>query len=124
MKAYVRPMTGWWKRNPYYLWYLLRELSSVFVTLYALMLLWGLWRLTQGEDAFASWAESLGSPLGLAFHAVTFVLVAYHAWTWFKVMPRTMPFVRVAGRRVPDSLFVVGGVCAALAVSGGLLLLS
>jgi fumarate reductase subunit C len=115
-------MTGWWKRNPYYLWYLLRELSSVFVTLYALVLLWGLWRLTQGEAAFEAWRESLGRPLGAAFHAVTLGLVAYHSWTWFKVMPRTMPFVRIAGYRVPDRLFVAGGVCATLLVSAALVL--
>ena len=28
MKAYQRPMAGWWHRNPFYLWYTLREASA------------------------------------------------------------------------------------------------
>ena len=35
MKTYTRPMSGWWRRNPYYRWYMLRELSCLFITLYA-----------------------------------------------------------------------------------------
>ena len=31
MKTYTRPMAGWWRRNPYYGWYKLREASSVFI---------------------------------------------------------------------------------------------
>jgi len=39
MRTYTRPMAGWWRRNPFYLWYMLREASCVFITLYALILL-------------------------------------------------------------------------------------
>ena len=120
MKSYVRPMAGWWKRNPFYLWYMLREASCVFVTLYALILLVGLARLAQGKAAFENWLESLSSPGSIAFHAVAFVLVLYHAWTWFKVMPKTLPFVRLAGRRVPDKAIVATAVAASVICSLGL----
>jgi succinate dehydrogenase subunit C len=115
MKTYRRPMAGWWRRNPYYLWYMLRELSCVLITAYALVLLWGLLRLTQGETAFEDWLENLSRPGAVAFHAVALVLVLYHAWTWFKVMPRTMPFVPV-----PDRAIVAAGVLAASACSAAL----
>jgi fumarate reductase subunit C len=112
MKTYKRPMTGWWRRNPFYLWYMLREASCVVITIYALILLVGLARLAQGEVAFEDWLERLSRPWAIAFHALAFVLVAYHAWTWFKIMPKTLPFVRIGAWRVPDRAIVVSGVAA------------
>jgi fumarate reductase subunit C len=117
MKTYVRPMAGWWRRNPFYLWYMLREASCVFITAYALILLAGLARLTQGAAAFEGWLEILSRPWSIGFHAVMLVLVLYHAWTWFKVMPKTLPFVRLGGRRVPDVLIVSSGLAASVVLS-------
>lgn len=117
MKTYVRPMAGWWRRNPFYLWYMLREASCVFITAYALVLLAGLARLKQGEAAFEDWLGILSSPWSIGFHAVALVLVVYHAWTWFKVMPKTLPFVRLGGRRVPDVLVVASGIAASAVLS-------
>jgi len=52
VKTYVRPMRGWWRRNPYFVRYMIREGSSVFLAIYALILLVGLWRLSQGQAAW------------------------------------------------------------------------
>ena len=112
MKTYRRAMGGWWRRNPFYLWYMLREASCVVITIYALILLVGLARLAQGEVAYEDWLERLAQPWAIAFHAVALVLVAYHAWTWFKIMPKTLPFVRIGGWRVPDRAIVACGVAA------------
>lgn len=112
MKTYVRPMSGWWKRNPYYLWYMLREASCVFITVYALILLWGLRRLSQGEVRFEDWLESLSTPKSLAFHAIALPLVLYHAWTWFKVMPKTMPYTRT-----PNGVIIASGIAASVLCS-------
>jgi fumarate reductase subunit C len=122
MRTYTRPMAGWWRRNPFYLWYMLREASCVFITIYALVLLAGLYRLAQGREAFEGWLESLASPISIAFHAIALVLVLYHAWTWFKVMPRTMPFVRIGTRRVPDGFIVSLAFAASVLLSGALLI--
>jgi len=108
MRTYRRYVSGtWWWRNPYYRWYMLREASCVAITVYALILLVGLARLRQGEVAYEDWLERLSRPWAIAFHAVAFVLVAYHAWTWFKIMPKTLPRLPV-----PDRAIVVAGVAA------------
>lgn len=120
MKTYTRPMAGWWRRNPFYLWYMLREASCVFITLYALVLLWGLARLAQGRAAYEAWLASLSSPGAILFHAVALALVLYHAWTWFKVMPRTMPFVRIGAWRVPDGFIVAFAFASSIVLSGAL----
>ena len=82
-------------RNPYYLWYMLREASCVFVTVYALVLLGRpVPPRCKGRPPMKAWRESLASPLSLAVsRARAGVLSLYHSWTWFKVMPKTLPFV-------------------------------
>ena len=112
-------MAGWWHRNPFYRWYMLRELSCVFITAYALVLLWGLARLWQGRVQFEAWLNALASPGFILFHAITLGLVIYHAWTWFKIMPKTLPRIALS-----DTTVVVSGVSAVIAVSAVLLWLA
>ena len=116
MRVYQRPMAGWWRRNPYYLRYMLREASCVFITAYAFVLLAGLWRLAQGKAPFERWLEGLAHPLPIAFHAAAALLVLYHAWTWFKVMPKTLPRVPV-----PDAAIVAAGLAASAVLSAAML---
>ena len=114
IKTYKRPVDGWWRRNPFYTWYMVREGSSVFVTVYALVLLTGLWRLTQGQEAFDAWRASLASPIALVFHALALWMFIMHTLSWFRVMPKTMPFVRIGGQRVADQTIINAGKIAAV----------
>ncbi|HZM46642.1 MAG TPA: fumarate reductase subunit C [Burkholderiales bacterium] len=117
VKTYVRPMQGWWRRNPYFVRYMIREGSSVFLATYAIILLVGLLRLTQGEAAWDSWRAALTSPWSILFHWLALLTVSYHAWTWWKVAPKTAPDLRVGGRPLPEMLITAGGVLATLATS-------
>lgn len=112
-RTYTRPMGLWWQRLPFYRRYLLREATCAFVIGYALMLLFGLWRLGQGRAAFEAWRAALAAPASLVFHAFALVAITFHAWTWFEVMPKTLPYIRWHGRRVADSTIVRGGLLAA-----------
>ena len=116
MKTYRRPMSGWWRRNRFYRGYMLREASSVFVTAYALVLLAGLFRLWQGAAQLDAWLEAMASPLWIGFHGVTLVFVAYHSWTWFRVMPKTLPRLPLS-----DAGIVAAGVGATVLVTLALL---
>ena len=89
--------------------------AALFITAYALILLAGLTTLAQGRAEFDAWREILGSPGALAFHAITLVLVLYHAWTWFKMMPKAQPFLRVRDWRIPDRAIVVTAAGSAVA---------
>jgi fumarate reductase subunit C len=100
-KTYVRPMTGWWKHNPYFVRYMIREGSAVFITLYALILLVGLLCLSIGPAAYNAWLSAMTSPLLILFHLAAFVMVCYHSYTWFKVMPKTMPDLPIDPGMVP-----------------------
>jgi fumarate reductase subunit C len=120
-KTYRRDMAGWWQRLPYYRRYLLREATCVVVIAYALLLLVGLWRLGQGREAFDAWRAALTSPLALAWHTVVLAGFGFHAWTWFEVMPKTMPFIELGGKRVSDATIIRTGAAAAVLASALLL---
>ena len=117
VKAYVRPMAGWWRRNPYFVRYMIREGSSVFLAIYAVILLVGLYRLTQGEAAWDAWRAALASPVSLVFHWLALLVVSYHAYTWWKVAPKTAPDLRWRNRPLPEPLITGGGLAATIGAS-------
>ena len=116
-KPYVRPMDGWWRRNPFYVRYMLRETSSAFLAAYALVLLWGLWALHAGAAAYESWRAFLHRPAMLLFHLAAVAFVSYHAYTWWKVAPKTMPTLRIGGREVPQEKITLAGWAAWVAAT-------
>ena len=120
-KPYVRPMEGWWKKNPYFVEYMVHESTALFVAAYALTLLVGLVRLSQGEAAWNGWLEAMKSPLAVVFHLALLVAIAYHAFTWFKLFPLTMPPVVVGGKKVAPDVIVRSGFTAAIVCAVGLL---
>jgi fumarate reductase subunit C len=117
VKTYVRPMQGWWRKNPFFVRYMIRESSSVFLAIYALILLVGLLRLSQGEAAYDAWRSALIHPLSILFHWFALLIVTYHAYTWWKVAPKTAPNIRIAGREIPEMLITGGGILATLGAS-------
>ena len=120
-KPYVRPMEGWWKKNPYFVEYMVHESTALFVAAYALTLLVGLVRLSQGEAAWNGWLDAMKSPLAVVFHLALLVAIAYHAFTWFKLFPLTMPPVVVGGKKVAPDVIVRSGFTAAIVCEVGML---
>jgi fumarate reductase subunit C len=99
-RPYVRPMAGWWTRNPFFVRYMVREVTSVGVWAYALVLTMGALRLGQGEAAWNGWLEAMKSPLSLSLHLVLLVCMVVHTYSWFEIMPKTMAPMVINGERV------------------------
>lgn len=115
-RPYVRSMDGWWKRDAYFMRYMAREVTALFVAGYAVVLLVGLVRLGQGRAAYEAWLQALKSPLSLVFHLIVLAVFCYHTWSWFNIMPKTMPILFVGGKRVqPGAITGIGLAAAALA---------
>jgi fumarate reductase subunit C len=109
-------MDGWWLRNAFFKRYMAREVTAFFVALYGLLLLAGLVRLSQGPEAFASWLELLRSGWSIALHLVLLAVFGYHTYSWFEIMPKTMPPVVVGGRKLaPETITRTGVAVAAVA---------
>jgi fumarate reductase subunit C len=117
-------MGSWWRRLPFYRRYMVREATCIAVIAYALVLLVGLLRLAQGREAFDAWRAALATPASLLAHGVLLAAFVFHAWTWFEVMPKTLPILRVGGKRVADATIVRSGAAAAVIASVLLLALA
>ena len=114
-------MCGWWKKNPYYVEYMIHEGTALAVAAYALTLLLGLVRLGQGEAAWNGWLEAMKSPLSVVCHVALLIAIAYHAFTWFKLFPLTMPPIVINGKRVEPCVVVGSGWAAAIVAALALL---
>lgn len=115
-RPYMRPMQGWWKKNPFFVEYMVHEGTAFFVAAYAIILLVGLVRLAQGEAAWNGWLAALKSPMSILLHLALLAAMLYHTWSWFKIMPRTLPPILVGGKRLSaDTITSTGLAVAALA---------
>lgn len=113
-RPYVRPMRpGWWRRNPFLVRYMAREMTAPFVALYGLILLAGIVCLASGRDAWVAYVEALRSPLAMGIHVLLVAILAYHTYTWFEIMPKTMPPIVLGGRKVEAAGITAAGLVAA-----------
>ena len=122
-KSFVRPMSGWWLKNPRYVQYMVREATSIFVGMYALILLVGVARLGSGEAAYAGWLEALQHPLYVAFHLVALAAALLHTVTWFSVAPKLVPTFFIGESRVSDAAITLAQYVIAAVVYGVILIL-
>lgn len=111
-RPYVRSMDGWWKKNPFYVEYMVHEGTALFVAAYSIVLTVGLVRLSQGEAAWNGYLEALKSPLSIIFHLVLLAAIVYHAFTWFKLFKLTTPPLVIKGKQVDPDLIIRGGWAA------------
>ncbi len=113
-RPYVRSMDGWWKRDAYFIRSMAREVTAVFVALYAIVLLIGVVRLSQGEAAFDGFLKYLQNWWMPVFHLIVLAVFCYHTWSWFYIMPKTMPIMFVGGKRVQPGTITGTGLAASV----------
>jgi fumarate reductase subunit C len=101
----TRMSTYWWLQRWSYLWFILRELSSLFVGWFAVYLLLLVRAVSLGESRYRDFMEWSAGPAVLALNLVSLLFIVYHAITWFNLAPKAM-VLRVGGRRVPDVLII------------------
>jgi fumarate reductase subunit C len=112
----TRVSTYWWTSRWAYLKFILRELSSIFVAYFVVILLLQIHALTRGPEAYAEWQEWLRRPLPIALNGISFLFVLYHTITWFNAAPKAMA-LHMGGKRVPDLLIVLPNYLAWLVIS-------
>ena len=91
---------------------------------YALVLLAGVVCLALGEPAWNAWLAAMKSPLSIVLHVALLVGMLCHAWSWFDIMPKTMPLMFVGGRRVAASTITRAGLVAAVLAAAALFVLA
>ena len=111
-----RVSVWWWMESRSYTGFVLRELSSVAVAFFAVVLIAGLRALARGPEAYARFLGTLASPLALAASGIALLFVVFHAVTWFNLAPTAM-VVRLRGKRVPDAVIVGSNYAAWVVLS-------
>jgi fumarate reductase subunit C len=117
-------MQGWWRRDPFFVRYMVREATAVAVAVYVIVLTVGVVCLAQGEAAWNGWLQALRSPWSLLLHAVMLAAMVVHATSWFEIMPKTMPPIVVGGRRLAAATITRAGLAAAVVASIALFVLA
>ncbi len=116
--VYKQPMSAtWWLGSRNYFLFMVREVSALFVALFVVSYLVGLYRLYQGEAQYTAYLESLQTPFaGLSF-VVILVFALYHTVTWFSLTPIVM-VVRLGTRVIPPKLVLLTNYLVWLILSG------
>ncbi|MBC8337449.1 MAG: fumarate reductase subunit C [Alphaproteobacteria bacterium] len=121
---YIRPIpASWWLRQGRYVRYMIREATCLFIGLHALVLLVGVYRLSQGRDAFDAFLAALWSPAGQVMGAVIVLMAVVHSVTWFNLTPKAMP-LWIGDRKVPGWIIVGGHYGGWIVVSAVVLFLA
>ncbi len=120
MKLYHRPVQkAWWlKRQPYVL-FIVREMTSLFVGFYCLLLLVTLYMLGQGEKTYEGMLTFLRSGPIIALHIIALIFTVYHSVTWFNLTPKAI-VIPIGEKRVPD-VFIAGSNYVAWVFFSGIL---
>jgi fumarate reductase subunit C len=56
-------------------------------------------------------------------HLFALAAMAYHTWSWFEIMPKTMPPIYSGGKRVAGYVITATGLAAAVFVTLAIFLL-
>ncbi len=113
-----RPHMGfwWWLQQKNYFLFMVRELSAVFVGLFALISLVGVYRLSQGEDTYQLYLSALQTPSAQVLFVVILLFSLYHTLTWIHLTPMIM-VVRIGSKTVPPALVLIASYLAWMVIS-------
>ncbi|MCI0443673.1 fumarate reductase subunit C [bacterium] len=116
----VRKPIFWWVDKRESIKFILRELTSVFVAIYAVILLFEIRSITQGPEAYLNFLAWLRTPFSLILHTVAFLFVLYHSITWFNLAPKALS-LSLGKRHVPAfviaALHYAGWIFVSIAIA-------
>jgi len=106
-KPYVRKVTRtWWKSNPFYRFYMVREGTVLPLIFFTLCLTFGLGTLVKGPEAWESWLSFMTNPVVIVINILALLGSLFHAHTFFGMMPQVVP-IRIKGKLL-DKRVIVG----------------
>ncbi len=107
----------WWILRWAYILFIFRELTSVAIAYFAVLLVLIYRAVQSGPEAYAALMGSLAHPVMITISLFALGAVLYHSITWFNLSPKAM-VVRLGRFRVPDLIIAGGNYAAWFVISG------
>lgn len=95
----------WWIKKWPYVRFIIREMTSLAVAFYVVVLLLYVNAVSDGLVAFEAYMDWLKSPWSIGLHVFAFFLLIFHSVTWFNLAPRAM-VIHVGQKKVPGSVIL------------------
>ena len=106
MTTYRKPVSNaWWLERKQYFFFVIRELTSIFVAGYCLFLLFIISEISDGQENYTLLILSLNSTISLVFHFISLPFILYHTITWFNLTPKIMK-LQIGEERISEKLIV------------------
>lgn len=119
-KMYKRNMPIlWWTQRNSHLRFVLRELTSLAVAYFAVVLMLLIRSVSQGEAAYQRLIDSLSSPAIMILSVIALVGLVFHSITWFNLAPSAM-VIKVGKHRVPGVMIALSNYIGWIIISGAL----
>jgi fumarate reductase subunit C len=106
----------WWVGRWSYTFFVLREISAVFVAWSVAFMLLLARAVAQGEAQYRAFLDWAGTPWVVVLNVITVAFLLLHAVTWFNLTPAAM-VVRLRGRPVPPAAIAGGAFVGWVVVS-------
>ena len=107
----------WWTKRGSYLLFIARELTSLAVAYFSIILLLLMRSLSQGEGAYNEFILELKSPLMVSISIFCLLGLIMHSVTWFNLAPKAM-VIKIGKQRVPGVLITLSNYVGWLVISG------
>ena len=106
-----RVSTYWWLERWPYVFFILREISSVFVAWFVLYLLLMIRAVGRDATAYQGFLDWSARPAVLLMNIISAFFIVFHAITWLNLAPKAM-VVHAGGRRVPPMVIALSNYAA------------
>ena len=93
----------WWTKKWAHTRFILRELTSLGVAWFSVVLILMVWALRGGPESFANFEVWITHPFTLVLNSIAFILLIYHSITWFNLAPKAI-VIRMGVNKIPASI--------------------
>jgi fumarate reductase subunit C len=101
VKLYKRHMNiFWWTNRWIHFKFIARELTSLCVAIYSLLLLIFVGSVLNSPESLGAFVSTMQSPLFLILHVLLLGGLLFHSVTWFNLAPKAM-VIKIGGRSIP-----------------------
>ena len=106
----VRPLRKtWWLRKQSYLFFMIRELTSLAVLAYGVLIVTAMWAAAD-EASFTTFFDFLKSTPSVLIHVGLLILAIVHTFTWIALTPKVLVLWQDDERVDPDVIAGANGI--------------